>query len=283
MHGRRHHHPHRSHDRATLHHNREGWTLHQRDGADLHVKRFLDLLPGESFQESTWRTAHGVGMALAHSEQTAVEIYADMYRLKDAEKSNIRRLSPRQWSEVLSAFSDGDYVIVGAPHVGGIVWGAKVSTQFRAKVVAIGQRLQVDPNYLMACMAFESAGTFSPSKRNAAGSGAVGLIQFMRDTAIGLRTDTHSLAAMSAEEQLDYVERYFWPYRGRLSTLEDVYMVILYPIAVGKPGSHVLFTRPSVAYDQNAGLDANEDGVVTKDEAAAHVRAMLVAGERYRQ
>lgn len=40
----------------------------------------------------------------------------------------------------------------------------------------------------MAAMAFESGETFSPSIKNAAGSGAVGLIQFMPSTAKALGT-----------------------------------------------------------------------------------------------
>ena len=39
----------------------------------------------------------------------------------------------------------------------------------------------------MAVMSFETGGTFDPGIRNAAGSGATGLIQFMPSTAAGLR------------------------------------------------------------------------------------------------
>jgi hypothetical protein len=58
-------------------------------------------------------------------------------------------------------------------------WGRKVSERFRARVYDIGHGLGLDPSDLMACMAWESGETFSPAVRNAAGSGAVGLIQFM--------------------------------------------------------------------------------------------------------
>ena len=37
-------------------------------------------------------------------------------------------------------------------------------------------------------------------------------------------------------------------------------MVILYPKAVGKPLSYVLFTSPSKAYKQNKGLDKDKNG-----------------------
>jgi soluble lytic murein transglycosylase-like protein len=60
------------------------------------------------------------------------------------------------------------------------------SREFQEKVVQIAERLGTNPNFLMAVMSFETGGTFSPSVRNQAGSGAVGLIQFMPRTAQGL-------------------------------------------------------------------------------------------------
>jgi len=133
-------------------------------------------------------------------------------------------------------------------------------------------------------MAFETGRSFSPAVRNAAGSGAVGLIQFMPATAQALGTTTAQLAAMSAVKQLDYVERYFQPRAGKLKTLEDVYMAILWPAAIGKPEGFVLFDRADPVYPkryvQNAGLDFNKDGQITKAEAAARVRRTLQEGLR---
>jgi hypothetical protein len=105
----------------------------------------------------------------------------------------------------------------------------------------------------------------------------------MPQTATALGTDISKLAAMSAEEQLDYVEKFFGRYRDKgLKTLEDVYMAILWPSAVGKPNDQVLFEKPSKAYDQNKGLDANQDGKVTKFEAAEAVRGALKRGASWR-
>ncbi|MFZ0321403.1 MAG: transglycosylase SLT domain-containing protein [Candidatus Sulfotelmatobacter sp.] len=160
-----------------------------------------------------------------------------------------------------------------------IAWGAKVSAAFKAKVIKISANLGVDPDFLMSAMAFESAETFSPSIKNAAGSGATGLIQFMPSTATALGTSTTALAAVTAEDQLDYVEKYFNPYKNKLSTIEDVYMAILWPSAIGQPNSYVLFSKPSAAYTQNAGLDANKDGDITKEEAAAQVKGKLTKGK----
>jgi peptidoglycan hydrolase-like protein with peptidoglycan-binding domain len=164
-----------------------------------------------------------------------------------------------------------------------LAWGAKVSNEFRTKVRNIARELNCDPNHLMAAMAFETGETFSPSIRNPY-SGATGLIQFISSTAQKLGTTTAALAAMTAERQLDYVHRYMQPYTNRLRSVEDVYMAILWPKAIGQPNSTVLMSRYSndasnrLAYEQNAPLDANRDGNITKAEAAEPVRQRLTKG-----
>ena len=161
-----------------------------------------------------------------------------------------------------------------------IAWGKRVAGPFKSKVLEICQRLEMDPNHLMAAMAFESAGTFSPAIKNAAGSGATGLIQFMPRTAKGLGKTTGELAKMSAVEQLDYVEKYFKPYKGKCKSVSDVYMAILWPAAIGKPESFVLFdeeTKPQT-YKMNKGLDSNSDGNITKLEAAVFILNRLKKG-----
>jgi hypothetical protein len=147
---------------------------------------------------------------------------------------------------------------------------------FRVKVIEICKRLQIDPNWLMACMSFETGGRFSSDIRNAAGSGATGLIQFMPATARGLGTTTQALAQMSEIEQLDWVEKYFQPYKGRIRSLEDCYMAILFPVAIGNGANFVLFRRGTIAYTQNRGLDSNGDGTITAAEATAKVRARFL-------
>jgi hypothetical protein len=158
-----------------------------------------------------------------------------------------------------------------------IAWGKKVGADFKTKLIAICTGLACDPSYLMAAMAFETGATFSPTDQNPR-SGATGLIQFLPSTAAGLGTSIEALAQMTAVEQLDYVKKYLNPFNGRMRSLSDVYMSILFPVAVGKPDSYVLFAAPSTAYRQNAGLDVNHDGQVTKGEAASKVQARLDEG-----
>ena len=161
-----------------------------------------------------------------------------------------------------------------------LAYGNSVSQEFRSRVLEIVKGFgwtEEHASWLMACMAFESAGTFSPLIKNAAGSGATGLIQFMPRTAIGLGTTVENLAHMSAVEQLVWVARYFKPYAKRIHSLTDMYMAILLPSAIGKPDDHKLFTGGN-AYRQNAALDANNDGAITKAEATGRVAATLWRG-----
>lgn len=164
-----------------------------------------------------------------------------------------------------------------------LAWGAKVSAGFRHKVVdEIAPAIRVDPSLLMACMAFESGETFSPSIRNAAGSGAVGLIQFMPSTCAALGVTVEEMAAMTAEAQLSYVRLYFEPWAGRLHSLGDVYGAILWPAMIGKPPSWPVFRQGDphhpARYLQNRGLDFNHDGEITKAEIVARVQRELDRG-----
>lgn len=161
-----------------------------------------------------------------------------------------------------------------------IAWGSYVSPVFRERVWWIADTLGLNPDHLMACMAWESGETFSPSKKNMAGSGATGLIQFMPSTAIGLGTTTTKLAAMSAEDQLNYVYKYFKPFNGRLKNLGDVYMAILWPRGVGQADTYVLWekSKSPTTFRQNAGLDINRDGRVTRAECLHKIEEKLTKG-----
>ena len=159
--------------------------------------------------------------------------------------------------------------------VQGSVGNPHVTTKFKEKVIKIADKLETDPNFLMAIMSFETGGSFDPAQQSHAGNGATGLIQFLKSTAKSLGTTTAELAAMTSVEQLDFVEKFLLPQKGKIQTIEDIYMAVLFPKAVGKPNSFVLFQTPSQAFKLNKGLDADKDGKVTKAEAAARPRKIL--------
>jgi len=140
---------------------------------------------------------------------------------------------------------------------------------FKAKVLKIANNLEMDPDHLMAIMKVESG--FDASIRNGLGSGATGLIQFMPDTARGLGTTTDALANMSAVEQLDYVEKYLMPYKGKMKTAADAYMAVFSPAFIGKGDDNVAYSSGSSGYNMNQGLDLNKDGKITNGELGTKI------------
>lgn len=175
------------------------------------------------------------------------------------------------------------------PAAGALAWGAKVSAVFRDRVRWIAEDLDIgpapgrpEPSWIMAWIAWETGRSFRADVKNMAGSGATGLIQFMPATAAALKTTVEALARMTPEDQLNFVWKYFEPFKGRIRSLADGYMAILWPSAVGQPASYVLFdandAQHPARFRQNAGLDLNKDGRVTKDEASAKVEAILREG-----
>jgi len=150
------------------------------------------------------------------------------------------------------------------------------SPAFRAGLVALASRLKADPNWIAAVMARESG--FNPAALNPL-SHAAGLIQFMPSTAHALGTSTAELLTMSAEDQLAYVEAFYHPWIGKLHNAGDAYMAAFMPRYVGKPGSTVLFTAPSIGYTQNRSLDRNSDGIITVGDVTALVNRTIAEAQ----
>jgi len=157
-----------------------------------------------------------------------------------------------------------------------IGWSKKVTKAFIKKVEDWCKKHNMDeraPSWLMACMHFETGGTFSPTIRNGAGAYYFGLIQFGKDAASDMGTTVDYLITLTAEQQLDWVFKYFemWMKRGKVYTrLEDFYLTIFYPAAVGKTPDEVIFNRDiekqKLGYTQNKGFDFDKDGKITVGE-----------------
>ena len=161
--------------------------------------------------------------------------------------------------------------------------------KFMSGIADLSEKYNIPQNDILAMMDFETGGTFDPAQKNLGpdgtpetGSGATGLIQFTPKTAEGLGTSTDDLSQMSRSEQLEYVDKHFETnLKGRLGDeggdISDLYMSVLFPVAVGKPDDFVLFGKGAInekfegRYEANRGLDANNDGSITKVEAAAKV------------
>lgn len=163
-----------------------------------------------------------------------------------------------------------------------------VKPEFKNKVLAICAVLGIDPNHLMACMAFETGEKFSAKVQHTGGAQAYGLIQFTKDGSSELGKTLDELRAMTELEQLDYVQLYMSrciKARGPLRTLSDVYMAILCPAAVGKPEDHICYSAGMKAYTQNINLDHKEadkrKGFITKEDATARVKEFEDKGRNY--
>ena len=146
-----------------------------------------------------------------------------------------------------------------------LFWSAKVSCEFRKKVIEICQDLWPNDylamaNNLMALMHLETEGTFDPSKVNSLGF--VGLVQMGAGAREDLNVSKDKLRNMSAVEQLDWVKRYFQLYNNRYKKIDsflEMYLTILRPASV-KP----------------EGIDIDDNEIIFKDNGQAK-------GNPYRQ
>ncbi len=138
----------------------------------------------------------------------------------------------------------------------------------------------IPTDWLATVISFETAGTFDPKIKNKAGSGATGLIQFMPTTAanlLGMAKDKAiaTLEAMSFSQQLKVVEKYFSSYRGKLNSLEDVYLAVFYPAAMNKAATYVVGSAPGAVYTQNAGFDRTGKGYITRSDITSSISSVL--------
>lgn len=164
-----------------------------------------------------------------------------------------------------------------------IPWGAKVRPELLASVQGMVKALAWRPEqdgHVLTAFAFETAETFDPAIRNKAGSGAAGLIQWTTVAAVEQGLTVDQIAQLSDLEQVELARRYFERrHPERIHTLDDLYMAILWPVAVGQAPDYVLAMNPR-QYRLNSGLDVNRDGKITKNEAAALVRRKMEKGLR---
>lgn len=151
----------------------------------------------------------------------------------------------------------------------------------------------VPTDWLATAISFESNGTFSPAIQNAT-SKATGLIQFLPSTMcrlLGIPSTAENKAAATAmfqamtfAQQLEYVKKYFENYRGKLTNMADLYLVIFYPAEVGKSPTDIVAYQGDPVYDQNAGFDRGNKGYITHDDIASTVvnklNAALALGDR---
>ena len=169
-------------------------------------------------------------------KQTAIKKSKDI-RQKIFEEKGYDRKSGRGWK--------GDAILSQGDQT-------KLKSQFQSKINEVASNLGVSPAALEKIFRKES-GTFDPYAINR-DTGATGLIQFMPSTAESLGTTTEALLKMGPEKQLDYVQKYF-EQSGKVPEIKDdldLYLIVFYPNAVGKPDDYIIGSERGQRYAQLA-------------------------------
>ena len=158
---------------------------------------------------------------------------------------------------------------------------ATIRTAFLQKVTSIAAYLQIDPNWLMQVMYSESR--LKASAQNVQGGRliAAGLLQWTK--ASGVIGAPQSILQYDHLRQLDFVQQYFTPYRGRMHSYFDVYLVTFFPAAVGQSDDYVFATNKlsaSLIAQQNPAVNIVKDGKITMAEFKQYVWNSTPAGVR---
>jgi hypothetical protein len=170
-----------------------------------------------------------------------------------------------------------------------------LSDSFFEQWVAMCGRLDVDPLDPLRVAYSESD---CSARAHNPGGDAVGLIQFMPATLVNLgwHQGWAAFAALSAEQQVPFVEAYFKSHAhghdGSPLLLSDAhcYVVTFLPaclpsvVAAGDAADHVVLCAKAGplawAYRDNPGLDADGDGRITVGDLRTHL-AKVCRGARY--
>lgn len=137
-------------------------------------------------------------------------------------------------------------------------------------IVRVAKNLEIDPAWLANVINFESVGG-NPAAINPT-SGASGLIQFMPGRGMSadrLGYTTAEIRALSGKEQMPLVEAYFRMTlddvrRDRLTSQEDVYMAVFYPVSIGNPD----YRFPPKVVEDNNGIQTPRDYTRMANRAA---------------
>lgn len=145
-----------------------------------------------------------------------------------------------------------------------------LSDMFFEALAAIALELGAKPRDMLCVMMAESG---VMAKAHNPNGHASGIFQAMPQTLknLGWAAGHEAFRALSAEEQLPYVRRYYLPYKGRLGSVAALYVATFLPALLSHASdpNYVLVQRDTKlgwAYAPNAGFDANHDLAITVRE-----------------
>lgn len=156
-----------------------------------------------------------------------------------------------------------------------------IRNAFAQKVVAVASWLQIDPNWLMQVMYAESRLKATAQNIQQGRLIAAGLLQWTK--ASGVPGAPQSMVSQGHLQQLDWVQQYFAPYRGKMHSYFDVYLVTFFPAGVGKADDYVFATKnlsAALIAQQNPAINILKDGKITMAEFKQYVWNSTPAGVR---
>lgn len=158
---------------------------------------------------------------------------------------------------------------------------SSIRTAFGRKVIEIAVFLQIDANWLMQVMYAESR--LKASARNIQKDRliAAGLLQWTK--ASGVPGAPQRLLQYGHLQQLDWLKEYFKPYRGKMHSYFDVYLVTFFPAGVGMGDGYVFATKKlsaALIAAQNPALNVVKDGKITMAEFKQYVWNSTPSGVR---
>lgn len=149
---------------------------------------------------------------------------------------------------------------------------ASIREAFGQKVIAIAAWLGIDPNWLMQVMYAESRLNVKAQNIKNKRLIAAGILQWTK--ASGFPGAPQSVLKYNHLQQLDEVKKYFAPYRGKMHSYFDVYLITFFPAAVGQGDQYVFATSKlpaSLIANQNPAIDTIKDGKITMAEFKQYV------------
>jgi hypothetical protein len=162
--------------------------------------------------------------------------------------------------------------------VNGVPTPWSTDTAFISKVKSVAQQFNANYIDMLACMANETGATFDPGIQNSIG--ATGLIQFMKATATDIGTTTDALKALSRVDQMDWVAKFFTKQgllrKAPTPKLQDLYLCIYWPAAVGKPDDFIVNPAGSKQAQQNKSLQASDGSITCASVGAAAAKWLPV-------
>jgi hypothetical protein len=160
-----------------------------------------------------------------------------------------------------------------------------LSDGFFREVRNMSMRLGCDPLDLLMVWFSESIGIKADAKNPA---GAYGINQMIatRVAEAGFRGGPEAYIALSAEDQLPYVEKYYTPYRGKLTSVGRLYQVNFMPAtidALTKPTDILAGANGpnEKIYESNKPLDPTNKGTITLADLGIAANAAVNSSRPY--